>query len=164
MSRKTTTRTWYYRLHWSCHNNKVNGNIFITLVVYVQHMKKSEWLDCQGNEFFPKQKGTSSLVKIEHKNTATRFSQIEKNLKSQFCNYLLSIMWWPGSFQTVSRGPILVFFQYTLLHNESCEREARRTGHSGPQEMAIQFRQHYLCFAISCRSSGLLSSELSQSD
>ena len=34
-------------------------------------MKKSKWLDCQGNEFFPKQKGTPSLVKIEHKNTAT---------------------------------------------------------------------------------------------
>ena len=52
-------------------SQKVNGNIFITLVVYVKHMKKSEWLDCQGNEFFPKQKGTPSLVKIEHKNTAT---------------------------------------------------------------------------------------------
>ena len=34
-------------------------------------MKKSELLDCQGNEFFPKQKGTPSLVKIEDKNTAT---------------------------------------------------------------------------------------------
>ena len=34
-------------------------------------MKKCKWLDCQGNEFFPKQKGTPSLVKIEHKNTAT---------------------------------------------------------------------------------------------
>ena len=34
-------------------------------------MKKSKWLDCQGNEFFPKLKGTPSLVKIEHKNTAT---------------------------------------------------------------------------------------------
>ena len=34
-------------------------------------MKKSKWLECQGNEFFPKQKGTPSLVKIEHKNTAT---------------------------------------------------------------------------------------------
>ena len=34
-------------------------------------MKKSKWLDCQGNEFFQKQKGTPSLVKIEHKNTAT---------------------------------------------------------------------------------------------
>ena len=44
---------------------------FITLVVYVKHMKKSKWLDCQGNEFFPKLKGTPSLVKIEHKNTAT---------------------------------------------------------------------------------------------
>ena len=32
---------------------------------------KCKWLDCQGNEFFPKQKGTPSLVKIEHKNTAT---------------------------------------------------------------------------------------------
>ena len=34
-------------------------------------MKKSEWLDCQRKEFFPKQKGIPSLVKIEHKNTAT---------------------------------------------------------------------------------------------
>ena len=88
MSRKTTTRTWYYRLHWSCLNNEVNGNIFITLVVYVKHMKKSKWLDWQGNEFFPKQKGTPSLVKIEHKNTATLDSaRSKKNLKSQFCNY-----------------------------------------------------------------------------
>ena len=88
MSRKTTTRTWYYRLHWSCHNNEVNGNIFITLVVYVKHTKKSKWLDCQGNKFFPKQKGTPSLVKIEHKNTATLDSaRSKKNLKSQFCNY-----------------------------------------------------------------------------
>ena len=58
-------------MHWSCHKNEANGNIFITLVVYVKHMKKSEWLDCQRNEFFPKQKGIPSLVKIEHKNTAT---------------------------------------------------------------------------------------------
>ena len=51
-------------------------------------MKKSERLDCQGNEFFPKQKGTPSLVKIEHKNTATLDSvRSKKNLKSQFCNY-----------------------------------------------------------------------------
>ena len=51
-------------------------------------MKKSEWLDCQGNEFFAKQKGTPSLVKIEHKNTATLDSaRSKKNLKSQFCNY-----------------------------------------------------------------------------
>ena len=34
-------------------------------------MKKSKWLDCQGNEFFPKQKGNPSLVKMEHKNTGT---------------------------------------------------------------------------------------------
>ena len=51
-------------------------------------MKKSKWLDCQGNEFFPKQKGTPSVVKIEHKNTATLDSaRSKKNLKSQFCNY-----------------------------------------------------------------------------
>ena len=51
-------------------------------------MKKSKWLDCQGNEFFPKQKGTPSLVKINHKNTATLDSaRSKKNLKSQFCNY-----------------------------------------------------------------------------
>ena len=68
---------------------EVNGNIFITLVVYVKHMKKSKWLDCQGNEFFPEQKGTPSLVKIEHKNTATLDSvRSKKKLKSQFCNYI----------------------------------------------------------------------------
>ena len=68
-------------------NNEVNGNIFITLVVYVKHMKKSKWLDCQGNKFFPKQKGNPSLVKIAHKNTATLDSaRSKKNLKSQFCN------------------------------------------------------------------------------
>ena len=51
-------------------------------------MKKCKWLDCQGNEFFPKQNGTPSLVKIEHKNTATLDSaRSKKNLKSQFCNY-----------------------------------------------------------------------------
>ena len=67
---------------------EVNGNIFITLVVYVKHIKKSKWLDCQGNEFFPKQKGTPSLVMIEHKNTATLDSaRSKRNLKSQFCNY-----------------------------------------------------------------------------
>ena len=44
-------------------------------------MKKSKWLDCQENEFFPKQKGTPSLVKIEHKNTATLDSaRSKKNL------------------------------------------------------------------------------------
>ena len=95
MSRKTTTRTWYYGLHWSCHNNEVNGNIFITLVVYLKHMKKSKWLDCQGNEFFPKQKGTQSLVKIDHKNTATLDSARSKKkskvavLQLALCNLTL---------------------------------------------------------------------------
>ena len=55
--------------------NKVNGNIFITLVVYVNYMKKSEWLDCHKKQVFPKtkggRKGTPSLCKIEHKSTAT---------------------------------------------------------------------------------------------
>ena len=46
-------------------------------------MKKSEWLDCQGNEFFPKQKGTPSLVKIEHKNTATLDSARSKKILSR---------------------------------------------------------------------------------
>ena len=59
--------------------------------MYVKHMKKSKRLDCQGNEFFPKQKGIPSLVKIEHKNTATLDSaRSKKNLKSQFCNYVFS--------------------------------------------------------------------------
>ena len=59
-------------------------------------MKKSKWLDCQENEFFPKQKGTPSLVKIEHKNTATLDSaRLKKKSKSQFCNYECMVMvWW----------------------------------------------------------------------
>ena len=44
-------------------------------------MKKSKWLDCQGNEFSSKQKGTPSLVKIEHKNTATLDSARSKKSK-----------------------------------------------------------------------------------
>ena len=66
--------------------NKVNGNIFITLVVYVKHMKKSEWFDCQGNDFFPKRKGTPSLVKIEHKSTATLDSARSKKSKVAVLN------------------------------------------------------------------------------
>ena len=50
--------------------------------MYVKHVKKSKWLDCQGNEFFPKQKGTPSLVKIEHKNTATLDSARSKKNRS----------------------------------------------------------------------------------
>ena len=65
-------------------------------------MKKSEWLDCHGNEFFPKQKGTPSLVKIEHKNTATLDSvRSEKNLKSQFCNYLATRQIGETVFETI---------------------------------------------------------------
>ena len=50
-------------------------------------MKKSKWLDCQGNEFFPKQKGTPSLVKIEHKNTATLDSARSKKSRSSATNF-----------------------------------------------------------------------------
>ena len=56
---------------------------------------------------------------------------------------ILSTMWWPCSFRTVSRGHILVFFQWTLLHNESCEREVGRTDPYGPQEMVIQAHQAF---------------------
>ena len=57
-------------------------------------MKKSEWLDCQGNEFFPKQKGTPSLVKIEHENTATLDSAKSKK-KSKVAVLQLGAVW-PG--------------------------------------------------------------------
>ena len=53
-------------------------------------MKKSEWLDCQRNEFFPKQKGIPSLVKIEHKNTATLDSARSKK-KSKVAVLQLSV-------------------------------------------------------------------------
>ena len=62
--------------------NKVNGNIFITLVMYVKHMKKSEWLKCYRKRVFPKTKGDS----IPGQDRAQihcdfRFSQIEKKSK-----------------------------------------------------------------------------------
>ena len=38
-------------------------------------------------------------------------------------------------------GVIYLSFSIVLLHNESCERGARRTGRSGSQEMAIQAHQ-----------------------
>ena len=121
MSRKTTTRTWYYRLHWSCHKNEVNGNIFITLVVYVKHMTKSKWMDCQGNEFFPKQKGTPSLVKIEHKNTATLDSaRSKKNLKSQFCNYGLS-------FSIILPDPLSSIIGRCTLYTPCCRMKAYKS-------------------------------------
>ena len=65
-------------------------------------MKKSEWLDCQGNEFFPKQKGTPSLVKIEHNNTATLDSARSKKkskvavlqLSDIFIHTLARVIFW----------------------------------------------------------------------
>ena len=45
-------------------------------------MKKSEWLDCQGNEYFPKTKGDSITGQDrEQKHCDFRFSQIEKKSK-----------------------------------------------------------------------------------
>ena len=68
-------------------------------------MKKSKWLDCQGNEFFPKQKGTPSLVKIEHKNTATLDSaRSEKKSKVAVLQLLLAILplvVWPMLFSLI---------------------------------------------------------------
>ena len=58
-------------------------------------MKKFEWLDCQGNEFFPKQKGTPSLVKIEHKNTATLDSaRSKKNLVAVLQLHIMKVLKW----------------------------------------------------------------------
>ena len=52
------------------------------MVVYVKHMKKSEWLDCQRKEFFPKQKGFPSPGQDRaQKDCDFRFSQIEKKSK-----------------------------------------------------------------------------------
>ena len=45
-------------------------------------MKKSEWLDCQGSEFFPKTKGDSITGQDRaQKHCDFRFSQIEKKMK-----------------------------------------------------------------------------------
>ena len=45
-------------------------------------MKKSKWLDCQGNEFFPKTKGDSITGQDRaQKHCDFRFSQIEKKYK-----------------------------------------------------------------------------------
>ena len=57
-------------------------------------MKKSEWLDCQRNEFFPKQKGIPSLVKIEHKNTATLDSaRSKKKSKVAVLQLMPGLLW-----------------------------------------------------------------------
>ena len=69
-------------------------------------MKKSEWLDCQRNEFFPKQKGIPSLVKIEHKNTATLDSARSKK-KSKVAVLQLS----PGQ-----RGKMNIFHTSKVCH------------------------------------------------
>ena len=64
-----------FQISWQLRTQMVKHRILSDSLLgnklYVKHMKKSEWLDCQRNEFFPKQKGIPSLVKIEHKNTAT---------------------------------------------------------------------------------------------
>ena len=45
-------------------------------------MKKSKWLDCQGNDFFSKTEGDSITGQDRaQKHCDFRFSQIEKNLK-----------------------------------------------------------------------------------
>ena len=66
------------------------------------------------------------------------------------------------------QGSGTCLFLQTQHQNVFYEREAGRTDPYGPQEMASQARQashqHYLCFAISCRPWGLLSSELTQPD
>ena len=65
----------------------------------------------------------------------------------------------------MSRGQVLVFFKRESKDTVP-QREAGRTNPYGSQEVAFQahqaFNRHYSCFAISCRFSGPLSSELSQ--
>ena len=76
------------------------------------------------------------------------------------------VMTW--SFPNCEQGSGTCLFLQTQHKNVSYGREAGRTDPYGPQEMATQAhqasRQHYLCFAVFCRSNGLLSSELSLSD
>ena len=69
-------------------------------------MKKSEWLDCQRNEFFPKQKGTPSLVKIEHKNTAT-LDSVRSKKKSKVAVLQLSRGPLPDPETVVPRGKMI---------------------------------------------------------
>ena len=78
-------------------------------------MKKSEWLDCQRNEFFPKQKGIPSLVKIEHKNTATLDSARSKKKSKvavlQLCSsmaHVSSDVYRRGEFSYVYVSPVQV--------------------------------------------------------
>ena len=93
-------------------------------------MKKSEWLDCQRNEFFPKQKGIPSLVKIEHKNTATLDSARSKKkskvavlqlgpnkpFQTQKHHNLLSVLRL-GSGQPVQRSQLLCLWGGVLEAN-----------------------------------------------
>ena len=74
-------------------------------------MKKSKWLDCQGNEFFPKLKGTPSLVKIEHKNTATLDSARSKK------KYKVAVL------QLVHRGTAIFFYPTPLFKFKNNDRK-----------------------------------------
>ena len=76
-------------------------------------MKKSKWLDCQGNEFFPKQKGTPLLVKIEHKNTAT-LDSARSNKKSKVAVLQLDMMLMIGCLLLAAR--LVNFWQHSCLH------------------------------------------------
>ena len=85
-------------------------------------MKKSEWLDCQGNEFFPKQKGTPSLVKIEHKNTAT-LDSVRSKKKSKVA--VLQLVFWlllvsSNYFTKFHDFPMII--HYFQFHNFSMHR------------------------------------------
>ena len=76
-------------------------------------MKKSKLLDCQGNEFFPKQKGTPSLVKIEHKNTATLDSARSKKSKVAVLQLsvgeMLDELEWPSLEARRDQSSLLLF-------------------------------------------------------
>ena len=57
-------------------------------------MKKSGWLDCQGNEFFPKTKGDSITGQDrEQKHCDFRFSQIEKKSKVAVLQLNFALFW-----------------------------------------------------------------------
>ena len=71
------------------------------------------------------------------------------------------------SISNCEQGSGTCLFLQTQHQNVSYGRGAGRTNPYGPQEMATPAhqasRRHCLCFAISCKSNGLLSSELSLS-
>ena len=85
MSRKNINKNIILQITLIVSQNKVNGNIFITLFVYVKHMKKSKWLEYYMNlrRVFHKMKGEMTGQVRAQNHCDFRLRQIGKKTYSR---------------------------------------------------------------------------------